>query len=428
MRRVLRAGVAAAVLALLVAAVASAGADKASQSSTTMVFGAAADPIVLDAALISDGESFRVVYQITETLVGLQPGTTKLAPMLATKWVKSNGGRRWTFTLRRNVEFHDGTPFNAAAVCANFNRWYNFKGAQQSSSASYYYNYVFGGFKTKGAKDALYRSCSARGSNVAVINLKRPYGPVPRSDDPVAVRDPEPDVDARERGRQGPPHRPTASTSRSATYGVPGGEAVGHRPVQARVVACRRPARARAGTTSTGAARPSLSSPDLPGDPRQHGTPAGAPDRRDRRVRPRRAAGHQHDHAEPRSEGPRPPAFNVGYVGINRSVEPFDNIARPARSGARPRPRSGREVVLRGPRSGGARVHAADASPGYSTSVPKYAYNPNRAKAAAPAGRPHVAGRGRVLVADRRVPSVHAEPEEQLPGVRREPQASRDSR
>src|SRR5688572_22754464 len=100
MRRVMRAGVGAAVLALLIAAVASGSANSPSQSSTTLVFGAAADPVVLDAALISDGESFRVVYQITETLVGLRPGTTQLAPILATRWVKSNGGRRWTFTLR----------------------------------------------------------------------------------------------------------------------------------------------------------------------------------------------------------------------------------------------------------------------------------------------------------------------------------------
>ena len=167
MRRVLRAGIGAAVLALLIAAVASGSANSPSQSSTTLVFGAAADPVVLDAALISDGESFRVVYQITETLVGLRPGTTQLAPMLATGWKKSNGGRRWTFTLRRNVEFHDGTPFNAAAVCANFNRWYNFKGAQQSSSASYYYNYVFGGFKTKDAKARRCTGTAARGARTS---------------------------------------------------------------------------------------------------------------------------------------------------------------------------------------------------------------------------------------------------------------------
>ena len=37
-------------------------------------------------------------------------------------------GKDWTFNLRKGVKFHDNTPFNAAAVCANFNRQYNSRG------------------------------------------------------------------------------------------------------------------------------------------------------------------------------------------------------------------------------------------------------------------------------------------------------------
>ena len=43
-------------------------------------------------------------------------------------------GLAWNFTLRRNVKFQDGTPFNAAAVCTNFTRWYNFPGPLQSDA------------------------------------------------------------------------------------------------------------------------------------------------------------------------------------------------------------------------------------------------------------------------------------------------------
>ena len=50
-----------------------------------------------------------------------------------------------TFTLRTGVKFTDGTDFNGAAVCFNFDRWYNFKGLQQSPSVSYYWSTVFGG-------------------------------------------------------------------------------------------------------------------------------------------------------------------------------------------------------------------------------------------------------------------------------------------
>src|SRR5207302_8871854 len=87
----------------------------------TLVFAGAADPTYLDPALVSDGDSFRVTEQIFEGLVRLKPGTTAIIPALAVKW-KLQGGKIWTFWLRKGVKFHDGTPWNAAAACYNFNR------------------------------------------------------------------------------------------------------------------------------------------------------------------------------------------------------------------------------------------------------------------------------------------------------------------
>ena len=111
------------------------------------MFGTASEPTSLDGAVVSDGESLRVIDQITEGLVGLKNGTTVIVPKLATSWKASSGGKVWTFKLRKGVRFQDGTPFNAKAVCANFNRWYNFTGAFASDSTSYYYYTVFGGYK-----------------------------------------------------------------------------------------------------------------------------------------------------------------------------------------------------------------------------------------------------------------------------------------
>ncbi|HYM68377.1 MAG TPA: ABC transporter substrate-binding protein [bacterium] len=45
-----------------------------------------------------------------------------LRPMLATTWSVSKDGLTYTLKLRRDVKFHDGTPFNAAAVKFNFER------------------------------------------------------------------------------------------------------------------------------------------------------------------------------------------------------------------------------------------------------------------------------------------------------------------
>src|SRR5881227_4480778 len=160
----------AAVVVLVIAGTAG-GASKGG----TMVFAGASDPTYLDPALVSDGESFRVTEQIFESLVSLKPGSTIVQPGLATKWGSKNG-KDWSFTLRHGIKFHDGTPFNAQAVCYNFNRQYNFTGPFQDASATYYWQTVFLGFKHNESADlspSLYKGCTTRGKYTAIIHLTR---------------------------------------------------------------------------------------------------------------------------------------------------------------------------------------------------------------------------------------------------------------
>ena len=148
----------------------------------TLVFATEGEPVVLDGILVSDGTSLRVIDQMFEGLVTLKPGTTTLVPGLATSWRASNKGRSWTFKLRRGVKFHDGTRFDARAVCFNFNRWYNFKGSFTNPDATYYWQSVFGGFKStigkadvdEALRTSLYRSCRAVNRYTAQLNLTRP--------------------------------------------------------------------------------------------------------------------------------------------------------------------------------------------------------------------------------------------------------------
>jgi peptide/nickel transport system substrate-binding protein len=142
----------------------------------TLVFGTSADPVVLDGALVSDGESLRAIDQMFEGLVTLSPGGTEVEPNLAESWEASDDGLAWTFTLREGVTFHDGEPFNAEAVCFNFDRWYNFPAALQNPSASYYWQTVFGGFAdpAEGSPEgSLYESCEATDENTVVLNLTK---------------------------------------------------------------------------------------------------------------------------------------------------------------------------------------------------------------------------------------------------------------
>jgi peptide/nickel transport system substrate-binding protein len=166
-----------AVLAMALAAAAGA-VGKGGKTGGTLVFAGASDPVVIDGPLVSDGESLRVIDQIFEGLVGLKPGSTEIRPLLATSWSASKNGLIWTFRLRQGVKFQDGTPFNAAAVCFNFSRWYNFPGPLQSDAVTYYWNTVFGGFAkpapgSPGPDKSLYHGCKAKGQYTVSIILNR---------------------------------------------------------------------------------------------------------------------------------------------------------------------------------------------------------------------------------------------------------------
>jgi peptide/nickel transport system substrate-binding protein len=141
------------------------------QSGGTLVFGAAGDPANFDPAFASDGETFRIARQLYEGLLTSKPGSTELAPSLAKSYDTSSDGLSYTFHLEEGVKFHDGTDFNADAVCFNFERWFNFKGLAQSPSATPYYQDVFGGFKDTPDAPNIYKSCSASDANTAVITL-----------------------------------------------------------------------------------------------------------------------------------------------------------------------------------------------------------------------------------------------------------------
>ena len=155
---------------------ATAGESGATGGDGVFVFGASSDPAIIDGAYVSDGESLRVVRQIFEGLVTTAPGKTDIQPALAESWETSEDGLTWTFKLKTGVKFHDGTDFDAAAVCTNFDRWYNFKGLQQSPSIAYYWTTVFGGFaqnEDEALPPSLYKSCAATDASTATITLAK---------------------------------------------------------------------------------------------------------------------------------------------------------------------------------------------------------------------------------------------------------------
>jgi ABC-type transport system substrate-binding protein len=79
------------------------------------------DPRSLDPALSTDVPTGRAVSYLFDGLVRFTPDA-QVVPGLARTWEVSDGGRTYTFHLRRGVKFHDGTPFGARHVVRTFQR------------------------------------------------------------------------------------------------------------------------------------------------------------------------------------------------------------------------------------------------------------------------------------------------------------------
>ena len=75
----------------------------------------------IDPHIHSSSELGIPLTSVYDTLVFLTPDY-QFVPGLAESWTVSDDAKSYTFVLRKDVKFHDGTPFNAEAVKANFDR------------------------------------------------------------------------------------------------------------------------------------------------------------------------------------------------------------------------------------------------------------------------------------------------------------------
>lgn len=79
------------------------------------------DGDVLDPHKTANAQNIRVIRSIYDSLV-VEKEDHSIEPWLAESWEISEDQKSYTFKLREDVTFHDGTPFNAEAVKYNFDR------------------------------------------------------------------------------------------------------------------------------------------------------------------------------------------------------------------------------------------------------------------------------------------------------------------
>ncbi|MGW5866499.1 ABC transporter substrate-binding protein [Streptomyces sp. NPDC055239] len=97
---------------------AAANVPKKDRYGGTLNIGLSADPGGVDAAVVN--QVWRTVARsLADSLVFYNPETKKVEPWLATSWTVSGDARKYSFELRDDVTFHDGTKLTAKVVKAN---------------------------------------------------------------------------------------------------------------------------------------------------------------------------------------------------------------------------------------------------------------------------------------------------------------------
>src|SRR5262249_32537518 len=113
-------------VAVIATALALAPTERAgAQGPKTLVIAIGADQTGLDPQTVENNESGFIMPRIYDSIVNYKPGSSEVGRGLAESWTVSPDGKVYTFKLRRNVKFHDGTPMNARTVAEDVDRAIN---------------------------------------------------------------------------------------------------------------------------------------------------------------------------------------------------------------------------------------------------------------------------------------------------------------
>ncbi len=129
---------------------------------TRLVYGLTLAPSGIDPHVNASSELGIPLTSVYDTLIYQDPNTGQFVPALAERWEVSEDGLVYTFHLRQDVVFHDGTPFNAEAVQTNLDRIVSPNTASQKAV------FMLGPYQRTEVVDEY----------TAEIHLDRPYAPL----------------------------------------------------------------------------------------------------------------------------------------------------------------------------------------------------------------------------------------------------------
>ena len=107
-----------------------------------LTFATVSEPLTFNLAISTDASSSGVLGHLFEGLTEISWLNDQVEPALAESWRHSDDGLTWTFNIRRDVQWHDGTPFTAHDVEFTFNRIIYNHDIPASSRASFHFRFL----------------------------------------------------------------------------------------------------------------------------------------------------------------------------------------------------------------------------------------------------------------------------------------------
>ena len=130
-------------------------------------------PGSLDPASVDDVYEATIVNQVFDGLLAFD-NHLNTVPCIASSWIISPDGNVYTFHLRQDLEFHDGSALTATDVVYSLTRVFDLP-VEESSLAREYLQHIAGTSEYLGGKAASIRGIVALDAHTVRIELDHPY-------------------------------------------------------------------------------------------------------------------------------------------------------------------------------------------------------------------------------------------------------------